>query len=52
LVHEGKEAGVVESLDQLLEGLKPSYGEENLIVILSNGTCLGFWESDLAKNLV
>lgn len=51
LVHMGREAGVVESLDELLEGLKSSKSAQDLIVILSNGTCLGFWESDVAKTL-
>lgn len=51
LVHEGREAGVVENLEELLEGLKSANSEQDLIVILSNGTCLGFWESDVAKSL-
>lgn len=51
LIHEGCEAGIVEELDDLLEGLKSASTEQDLIVVLSNGTCLGFWESDVAKSL-
>jgi UDP-N-acetylmuramate: L-alanyl-gamma-D-glutamyl-meso-diaminopimelate ligase len=37
---------VVGTLDELLAELNKIKGRENLILILSNGTCLGLWESN------
>jgi UDP-N-acetylmuramate: L-alanyl-gamma-D-glutamyl-meso-diaminopimelate ligase len=36
---------VVQNLDELMQKLEGYKSERDLIVILSNGTCLGFWES-------
>lgn len=46
-----KIASVVSSLSELMEKLTLSQTEQDLIVILSNGTCLGFWESDVLKSI-
>ena len=33
------------------EEIEKNIGENNLILILSNGTCLGLWESEFVKEL-
>ncbi len=42
---------VVGSLDELMIELNKMTGEDNVILILSNGTCLGLWESEFVKQL-
>ena len=39
------------SLDELQQRIDKASGEENLLLILSNKTCLGLWESDFVKSL-
>lgn len=46
-----KKSLVVSSLSELMDQLAESQTEQDLIVILSNGTCLGFWEADVLKAL-
>ena len=40
---------IAKDLNELMEALKDSQKKDDLILILSNGTCLGFWESDFVK---
>ena len=48
----GKEAVVVEALDQLRSQIDRTIGEDYLLLVLSNGTCLGLWESKFVDQLV
>lgn len=48
----GRQGSVVGNLDELMVEIEKITGDKNLILILSNGTCLGLWESDFVKNLV
>jgi len=41
----------VKDLDSLLKTIDSIVNEETLLVILSNRTCLGLWESEFVKNL-
>ena len=51
-VKKSKRPGaVVSNLTELLSEIDKMTGEENVILILSNGTCLGLWESDFVKKL-
>ena len=47
----GRPGSVVGNLAELMTEIEKVTGEENVILILSNGTCLGLWESDFVKNL-
>lgn len=47
----GRAGSVVGNLDELMTELEKITGNDNVILILSNGTCLGLWESDFVKNL-
>ena len=47
----GRPGSVVGNLQELMTEIEKVTGEENVILILSNGTCLGLWESDFVKNL-
>lgn len=40
---------IAKDLNELMDALKDSQKKDDLILILSNGTCLGFWESDFVK---
>lgn len=42
---------VVSNLSELMVEIDKMTGEENVILILSNGTCLGLWESEFVKKL-
>lgn len=42
---------VVGTLPELMVEIEKIATPENLILILSNGTCLGLWESEFVKNL-
>lgn len=44
-------AQVVRNLEQLIKEIKNVANEKNLLLILSNRTCLGLWESDFVQNL-
>jgi len=48
---QGKPAQVVRAQDQLLTLLQKHADEDTILLILSNGTCLGLWESDFTKDL-
>jgi UDP-N-acetylmuramate: L-alanyl-gamma-D-glutamyl-meso-diaminopimelate ligase len=48
---KGKRAGVLSDLKRLLEVIEIESSAKSVILILSNGTCLGLWESEFAKNL-
>lgn len=51
-VKASKRAGsVVGNLSELMIEIEKIASPENLILILSNGTCLGLWESEFAKKL-
>jgi UDP-N-acetylmuramate: L-alanyl-gamma-D-glutamyl-meso-diaminopimelate ligase len=47
----GRPGSVVGNLQELMAEIEKVTGENNVILILSNGTCLGLWESDFVKNL-
>lgn len=47
----GRSGSVVGTLPELMVEIEKLAGSENVILILSNGTCLGLWESEFAKNL-
>ena len=47
----GRVGSVVGNLSELMVEIEKITGNENVILILSNGTCLGLWESDFVKNL-
>ena len=44
-------AHAVNNLDQLLNSLEKASGEDKLLLILSNKTCLGLWESEFVSKL-
>jgi UDP-N-acetylmuramate: L-alanyl-gamma-D-glutamyl-meso-diaminopimelate ligase len=47
----GRPGSVVGTLPELMAEIEKIATPENLILVLSNGTCLGLWESDFVKNL-
>lgn len=47
----GRPGSVVGNLDELMVEIEKIAKPENVILVLSNGTCLGLWESDFVKNL-
>lgn len=47
----GRPARVVGDIQELRQEIEKNIGETNLILILSNGTCLGLWESEFVKEL-
>ncbi len=47
----GRHGQVVGTLTELRSEIEKNIGENNLILILSNGTCLGLWESEFVKEL-
>lgn len=51
LKNSSVEGGVVEDLDNLLDILSNYKESESVILVLSNGTCLGLWESKFVKDL-
>ena len=42
---------VVDSLESLVGSVKEMSSHKNIWLILSNGTCMGFWESQVAQEL-
>ena len=51
-VKESKRHGaVVGNLEELMVEINQFKGSDNVILILSNGTCLGLWESEFLKKL-
>jgi UDP-N-acetylmuramate: L-alanyl-gamma-D-glutamyl-meso-diaminopimelate ligase len=47
----GRAGSVVGTLSELMTEIEKIANKDNLILILSNGTCLGLWESGFVKNL-
>jgi UDP-N-acetylmuramate: L-alanyl-gamma-D-glutamyl-meso-diaminopimelate ligase len=47
----GRAGSIVGNLEELMTEIEKLIGEKNVILILSNGTCLGLWESDFVKHL-
>jgi UDP-N-acetylmuramate: L-alanyl-gamma-D-glutamyl-meso-diaminopimelate ligase len=47
----GKYAAMVENLGELRKELDKLAGPNILFLVLSNGTCLGLWESDFVDHL-
>ena len=47
----GRPGSVVGNLAELMDEIEKIASPENLILVLSNGTCLGLWESEFVKNL-
>ncbi len=48
----GRPGSVVGDLSELLVEIEKIAIPENLILVLSNGTCLGLWDSEFTKNLM
>lgn len=46
-----RDGSVVGNLNELMLEIEKIAKPENLILVLSNGTCLGLWESEFVKNL-
>lgn len=46
-----RHGAVVGNLAELMNEIENMTGEDNVILILSNGTCLGLWESEFVKKL-
>ncbi len=51
IIEQGRSASVVTSLDELITQIDDTIDDNGLLLVLSNGTCLGLWESDFAKKL-
>lgn len=51
LSDRGTEANIMSSLEDLVEEIQIEASDEKLLVVMSNGTCMGLWESDFIKNL-
>lgn len=51
LCRSGVEAIVVENLEELMNEIDENVGIDKLLLVLSNGTCLGLWESNFVKEL-
>jgi len=51
LSHCQVKAKACNNLDQLKEAIDESCGPENILLVLSNGTCLGLWKSDFVNHL-
>jgi UDP-N-acetylmuramate: L-alanyl-gamma-D-glutamyl-meso-diaminopimelate ligase len=49
--HSSRSGAVVGNLSELMTEIEKMTGADNVILILSNGTCLGLWESDFVKHL-
>lgn len=47
LTAKGKPSGVMDSLDEIRELVGRLSKLQSVLLVLSNGTCLGLWESDL-----
>lgn len=42
---------ILSGLEEIQTWVEEHCSEKSIILVLSNGTCLGFWESDFVKNL-
>lgn len=51
VIASGRPGSVVGTLPELMVEIEKIAKPENVILVLSNGTCLGLWESDFVKNL-
>ncbi len=51
LSDKGKPSVVVEDLSNLMANIEKRLDDRSVLVILSNGTCLGLWESDFVGQL-
>ena len=47
----GRPGSVVGNLEELMTEIEKVVGPKSVLLILSNGTCLGLWESEFAKKL-
>ena len=48
---KGTQAKLASNLDELFSFIEKSSQQESVILILSNGTCMGLWQTPWAKNL-
>jgi UDP-N-acetylmuramate: L-alanyl-gamma-D-glutamyl-meso-diaminopimelate ligase len=48
---KGKESKVLSSTDEVIDVVKNAGKEDSVILVLSNGTCLGFWQSDFIHEI-
>ncbi len=51
LEKEDVKTQILSKLDEVISWVKDHSSEKSIILVLSNGTCLGLWESDFVKNL-
>lgn len=51
-IGRGKRGKIVSSLQELISSLDEYRDEESILLVLSNGTCMGLWESDFVEKLV
>ena len=51
VVQSGRPGSVVGNLSELMVQIDKIANDKNVILILSNGTCLGLWESEFVKKL-
>lgn len=47
----GRYGAIVGNLSELMTEIDKMTGEDNVLLILSNGTCLGLWESEFVEKL-
>lgn len=47
----GVDSQIVTSLDEIIAGIEEKADEDSILIVMSNGTCLGLWESDFVKSL-
>lgn len=51
LGHNGTKAHIASNIEELRRSIDENIDEESLLLVLSNGTCLGLWKSDFVKEL-
>ncbi|MBK26474.1 MAG: hypothetical protein CME70_20915 [Halobacteriovorax sp.] len=51
LEKEDVKTQILSELDDVISWVKDHSSEKSIILVLSNGTCLGLWESEFVKNL-
>ncbi|MGB0453477.1 MAG: UDP-N-acetylmuramate--L-alanine ligase [Bacteriovoracaceae bacterium] len=51
LIDKGVDTIIVKSLDEVQTFIETLDHEDSILLVMSNGTCLGLWQSDFIKNL-
>lgn len=49
--NKGKESKVISSTEEVIEVVKGAGDEDSVVLVLSNGTCLGLWQSDFMHEI-